>query len=48
MAPDLAGLLTVSQSDEQNLGLLRDGTVALVGVLGIVKGGELDGNVGIM
>lgn len=46
--PDLAGLLTASSLDEQNLGLLRDGTVALVGVLGMVTGGELDEDEGMM
>lgn len=40
--PDLSGLLTASSLDEQSLGLLRDGTVALVGVLGMVTGGEMD------
>jgi hypothetical protein len=40
--PDLAGLLIASSLDEQSLGLLRDGTVALVGVLGMVTSGELD------
>ncbi len=40
--PDLGGLLTASSLDEQSLGLLRDGTEALVRVLAIVTGGELD------
>lgn len=46
--PDLAGLLTASSLDEQSVGLLRDGTEALVGVLGIVAGGELDEDEGMM
>jgi hypothetical protein len=46
--PDLAGLLTASRLDEESVGLLRDGTVALVGVLGLVMRGELDGDEGMM
>lgn len=46
--PDLAGLLTASSLDEESLSLLRDGTEALVGVLGIVAGGELDDDDGMM
>lgn len=34
--PDLAHLLTATHVNDQNIGLLRDGTEALVGVLGMV------------
>jgi hypothetical protein len=44
----LAGLLTASSLDDQNLGLLRNGTVALGAVLGIVTGGAIDGDEGMM
>ena len=46
--PDLAGLLTASSVDEESVGLLRDGTEALVGGLAIVAGGELEGDEGMM
>ncbi len=46
--PDLAGLLTATSLDEASLGLLRDGTEALVGVLGLVVRGELDDDEGMM
>jgi hypothetical protein len=39
--PDLAHLLSATTTDDDSLGLLRDGTEALVGVLGMVTGGEL-------
>ena len=39
--PDLAQLLSATTLDDDRLGLLRDGTEALVGVLGIVMVGEL-------
>ncbi len=35
--PDLTHLLA-STADEKSVALLRDGTIALVGILGIVKG----------
>jgi hypothetical protein len=35
--PDMTHLLA-NTADEANVGLLRDGTIALVGILGIVKG----------
>ena len=35
--PDMTHLLA-STSDEKSVGLLRDGTIALVGILGMVKG----------
>ena len=37
--PDLASLLSASTVDENSIGLLKDGTEALVGVLAIVTGG---------
>ena len=37
--PDLAHLLSATSVDDESVGLLRDGTEALVGVLGIVTGG---------
>ena len=40
--PDLAQLLSATTLDDDRLGLLRDGTEALVGVLGIVMVGELN------
>ncbi len=39
--PDLATLLSATALDRESVGLLRDGTEALVGVLAIVTGGEL-------
>jgi len=36
--PDLGHLLKATHIDDQNIGLLRDGTEALVGVLAIVSG----------
>ena len=41
--PDLAHLLSASSAtmDEQSVALLRDGSEALVGVLGMATGGEL-------
>ncbi|MDX9944658.1 MAG: hypothetical protein RBS35_07685 [Azonexus sp.] len=36
--PDLQHLLSVTHVDDDNIGLLRDGTEALVGVLAIVTG----------
>lgn len=36
--PDLAHLLSVTTVDDDSVGLLRDGTEALVGVLGMVTG----------
>lgn len=36
--PDLTHLLSATHVDESNIGLLRDGTEALVGVLAIVSG----------
>lgn len=39
--PDLNHLLSATRVDNQSIGLLRDGTEALVGVLAIVTGGEL-------
>jgi len=36
--PDLAHLLTATSVDDDGVGLLRDGTEALVGVLGMVTG----------
>ena len=39
--PDLAHLLSATHVDDQSIGLLRDGTEALVGVLAMVVG--LDG-----
>lgn len=39
--PDLAHLLSATTVDDNSVGLLRDGTEALVGVLGMVTGGEL-------
>jgi hypothetical protein len=38
--PDLGHLLSATHVDDQNIGLLRDGTEALVGVLAIVTGLE--------
>lgn len=35
--PDMTHLLA-STADEASVGLLRDGTIALVGILGVVKG----------
>jgi len=41
--PDLGHLLSATHVDDQNIGLLRDGTQALVGVLAMVTGlGETD------
>jgi hypothetical protein len=41
--PDLAHLLAATTVDEDSVGLLRDGTEALVGVLAIVTGaGSVD------
>lgn len=40
--PDLAHLLSMAKLDDESVGLLRDGTEALVGVLGIVIGGGLN------
>jgi hypothetical protein len=41
--PDLAHLLSATHVDGGNIGLLRDGTEALVGVLAMVSGvGETD------
>jgi hypothetical protein len=37
--PDLAHLLSATSVDDGNIGLLRDGTEALVGVLAMVSGG---------
>lgn len=37
--PDLAHLLSATSVDDESVGLLRDGTEALVGVLGMVTGG---------
>jgi len=42
--PDLQHLLTTARADDENIGLLRDGTEALVGVLAIVTGAE-SGNI---
>jgi hypothetical protein len=36
--PDIAQLLAAPTLDEESVGLLRDGTAALVGVLATVKG----------
>lgn len=46
--PDMVSLLTASSVDEESLGLLRDGTEALVGVLGLVVRGVLDRDDGMM
>jgi hypothetical protein len=35
--PDMTELMA-NTADEESVGLLRDGTIALVGILGIVKG----------
>jgi hypothetical protein len=40
--PDLSHLLSMTQLDGSDVGLLRDGTEAFVGVLAMVTGGELD------
>jgi hypothetical protein len=41
--PDLGHLLSATHVDDQNIGLLKDGTQALVGVLAMVTGlGETD------
>lgn len=37
--PDLRRLLAATSLDDDNVGLLRDGTEALVGVLAMVSGG---------
>src|SRR5450759_5270178 len=37
--PDLARLLSATSVDEESVGLLRDGTEALIGVLAMVTGG---------
>ncbi|MCG3142473.1 MAG: hypothetical protein HDKAJFGB_03941 [Anaerolineae bacterium] len=37
--PDLTHLLTATSLDDDGVGLLRDGTEALVGVLAMVTGG---------
>ena len=43
--PDLAHLLTTTTVDDESVGLLRDGTEALVGVLAMVTGsGGVDMN----
>ena len=39
--PDLAHLLSATTMDDESVALLRDGSQALVGVLGMVTGGEL-------
>ena len=39
--PDLGRLLSMVTADDECVALLRDGTEALVGVLGMVTGGEL-------
>ena len=36
--PDLHHLLSTTHADEESIGLLRDGTEALVGVLAVVTG----------
>lgn len=36
--PDLAHLLSATTVDDESVSLLRDGTIALVGVLGMVTG----------
>ena len=36
--PDLVHLLSATTVDDESVGLLRDGTIALVGVLGMVTG----------
>lgn len=41
--PDLAHLLSATSVDEKSVGLLRDGTEALIGVLVMVTGGIGDG-----
>jgi hypothetical protein len=46
--PDLAHLLTSTTDDDDSVGLLRDGTEALVGVLAMVTGVggvDIDGSV---
>ena len=40
--PNLAHLLSATAVDDESVGLLRDGTEALVGVLAMVTGAELD------
>lgn len=43
--PDLAHLLSATAVDDDSIGLLRDGTEALVGVLAMVTGaGDVDVN----
>lgn len=42
--PDMSQLLSATTVTEENIALLRDGTEALVGVLGIVTGLEVEGN----
>jgi hypothetical protein len=37
--PDLSRLLAATSLDDETVGLLRDGTEALVGVLAMVTGG---------
>lgn len=39
--PDLNHLLTMVTADDESIALLRDGSEALVGVLGMVTGGVL-------
>lgn len=39
--PDLNHLLTMVNADDESIALLRGGSEALVGVLGMVTGGEL-------
>lgn len=39
--PDLSHLLSMVTADEASVELMRDGTEVLVGVLGMVTGGEL-------
>lgn len=46
--PDLQHLLSATRVDDDNIGLLRDGTEALVGVMAMVTGvggGDMDENV---
>lgn len=41
--PDLTALLAATHADDESIGLLRDGTEALVGVLAMVTGlGDVD------
>ena len=46
--PDVSYLLSATTLDDDSVGLLRDGTVALVGAMGMVTGAggvDLDGSV---